>query len=70
MSNEINKSIELSEQELDVVAGGASLNEVAAFAASQESIKSATAATPFGSFSTTDIQDFDVESVVIKQAEV
>jgi hypothetical protein len=69
MSNEINKSIELSEQELDVVAGGASLNEVAAFAASQESIKSATAATPFGSFSTTDIQDFDVTSVVQKQAE-
>jgi hypothetical protein len=69
MSNEINKSIELSEQELDVVAGGANLNELAAFASEKESIKSATAATPFGSFSTTDIQYFDVESVVKKQAE-
>ncbi|PMB44305.1 hypothetical protein CEN39_28465 [Fischerella thermalis CCMEE 5201] len=69
MSNEINK-MELSEQELDVVAGGAKLNEVTAFAASQESIKSASAATPFGSFSTTDIQNLDVESVVLKQAEV
>ncbi|WP_315787718.1 CTB family bacteriocin [Fischerella sp. JS2] len=69
MSHEINKSIELSEQELDVVAGGASLNELTAFAASQESIKSASAATAFGSFSTTDIQSLDVESVVQKQAE-
>ncbi|WP_315787721.1 CTB family bacteriocin [Fischerella sp. JS2] len=69
MSHEINKSIELSEQELDVVAGGASLNELAAFATSQESIKSASAATPFGSVSTTDIQYLDLESVVQKQAE-
>ncbi|MBD2434995.1 CTB family bacteriocin [Fischerella sp. FACHB-380] len=70
MSHEINKSIELSEHELDAVAGGASLNELAAFATEKESIKSASAATPFGSLSTTDIQDYEVESLVLKQAEV
>ncbi|WP_315787720.1 CTB family bacteriocin [Fischerella sp. JS2] len=69
MSHEINKSIELSEQELNVVAGGASLNELAAFATEKESIKSASAATGFGSFSTTDIQELDLASVVQKQAE-
>ncbi|MER3589570.1 MAG: hypothetical protein C4322_18050 [Mastigocladus sp. ERB_26_1] len=70
MSNEFNKSIELSEQELDVIAGGASLNELAAFAAEQNSIKSSVAATPFGAFSETDIQELEIASVVQKQIEV
>ncbi|WP_315787717.1 CTB family bacteriocin [Fischerella sp. JS2] len=70
MSYEINKSIELSEQELDVVAGGASLNEIAAFAAEQNSIKSSVAATPFGAFSQTDIQELDLASAVQKQIDV
>jgi hypothetical protein len=70
--SEINK-MELSEQELDVVAGGAGdstfLQEQLIFKASQENIKSASAATPFGAFSATDVQDVDVESVVQKIAE-
>jgi hypothetical protein len=64
--SEINKATELSEQELDTVAGGFTLEEFAAFNAEKNTIKSSVAATPFGAFSQTDVQDVDVASEVQK----
>ncbi|MFB2772445.1 CTB family bacteriocin [Pelatocladus sp. BLCC-F211] len=71
MSNEINKATELSEQELDVVAGGAiDSQEAAFFQANQNSLDSALLVGPNGTLSATSADELNVASAAFKNIKV
>ncbi len=71
MSNEINKVTELSEQELDVVAGGAIESvEFARFQAEQNSLDSALLVGPQGTLSATSANEVNVASDAFKAIKV
>ncbi|MFB2772444.1 CTB family bacteriocin [Pelatocladus sp. BLCC-F211] len=71
MSNEINKATELSEQELDVVAGGAiDSQEAAFFQANQYSLDSALVVGPNGTLSATSADELNVASAAFKNVKV
>ncbi|MCP6762136.1 MAG: CTB family bacteriocin [Fischerella sp. CENA71] len=71
MSNEMNKITELSEQELDVVAGGAiDSQEAAFFQANQYSLDSTLVVGPQGVISTTSADELNVASAAIKNIKV
>ncbi|TBR56819.1 hypothetical protein B4U84_27775 [Westiellopsis prolifica IICB1] len=71
MSNEINKITELSEQELDVVAGGAIESaEFAKFKTYQNSLDSTLVVGPHGVISTTSADELNIESEAFKAIKV
>ncbi len=71
MSTEINKVTELSEQELDVVAGGAiDSQEAALFKAYQNSLDSTLIVGPQGVISTTSADESYVAAAAFKNVEV
>ncbi|KOP26776.1 hypothetical protein AMR41_09205 [Hapalosiphon sp. MRB220] len=71
MSHEINKTTELSEQELDVVAGGAiDSQEAAFFQANQNSLDSALLVGPKGTLSATSADELNITSAAFKNVEV
>ncbi|MFB2772443.1 CTB family bacteriocin [Pelatocladus sp. BLCC-F211] len=71
MSNEMNKVTELSEQELDVVAGGAiDSQEAAFFQAYQNSLDSTLVVGPQGVISTTSADELNVASAAFKNIKV
>ncbi len=71
MSNEINKVTELSEQELDVVAGGAiDLTEVGTFQQNANSLDSALLVGPQGTVSVTDADELNIEAAGFKNIQI
>ncbi|MFB2772446.1 CTB family bacteriocin [Pelatocladus sp. BLCC-F211] len=71
MSNEINKATELSEQELDVVAGGAiELTEVGIFQKEANNLDSALLVGPQGTLSATSADELNIEAAGLKNIKV
>ncbi|MCP6762138.1 MAG: CTB family bacteriocin [Fischerella sp. CENA71] len=71
MSNEINKATELSEQELDVVAGGAiELTEIGTFQKNANSLDSALLVGPQGTLSATSADELNIEAAGFKNIKV
>ncbi|KOP26779.1 hypothetical protein AMR41_09220 [Hapalosiphon sp. MRB220] len=71
MSHEINKATELSEQELDVVAGGAiELAEAGFFQQETNSLDSALLVGPQGTLSATSADNLNIEAAGFKNIKV